>query len=116
MALEECISRDGIMTTQDYPYTEVASRNCQWDPERVVYKPTDYAIVPHNDSQQLQMAVAQQPVAVCVSDSPVFHFYKKGVVLDSDLCGLDNDHCIVAVGMLNINNIYIIRLRRTEWH
>ena len=33
-----------------------------------------------------------------MSDTPVFHFYKKGVVLDDMNCGFDNDHCVVVVG------------------
>jgi len=46
-----------------------------------------------------------------VSDTPIFHFYKKGVVLDAISCGTDNDHCIVAVGYgsLNGKDYWILR-------
>lgn len=53
MALDECILRDGIMRTADYPFTAVTSRKCDWDESKLVYTPSDYAIVPHNDSLQL---------------------------------------------------------------
>lgn len=43
------------------------------------------------------MALSLKPVAVCISDSAEFHFYSKGI-LEGDHCGIDNDHCIVAVG------------------
>jgi hypothetical protein len=46
------------------------------------------------------MAISIQPVSVCVTSSPSFHFYKSGI-LDDIECGEYIDHCIVAVGKLN---------------
>jgi hypothetical protein len=99
VALDECILRDGIMRASDYPFTAVTSRSCNYDSNSLVYTPKDYAIVPHNNSIQLQMALTLHPIAVCISDSAEFHFYKKGIISDLN-CGIDNDHCIVAVGTL----------------
>ena len=59
VALDECISRDGIMLSSDYPYAGKNSKDCLWDSANIVFTPTDYAIVPHNDSIQLQMAVSK---------------------------------------------------------
>lgn len=53
VALDECILRDGIMKSADYPFTGVTSRVCNWDDSKLVYTPADYAIVPHNNSLQL---------------------------------------------------------------
>ena len=86
------------MSAADYPYTGIASRYCAIDDNKLVYTPSDYVIVPHNNSEQLKMAVSQQPVSVCVSDSAAFHFYKSGI-LDSITCGEYIDHCILLVGI-----------------
>lgn len=53
VALDECLLRDGIMRASDYPFTAVSSRNCFYDDRKLVYVPTDYAVVPHNNSAQL---------------------------------------------------------------
>lgn len=37
------------------------------------------------------------PVSVCISDGPVFHLYKKGIIKGGD-CGKYFDHCLLAVG------------------
>lgn len=52
------------------------------------------------------MALSLKPVAVCISDSAEFHFYSKGI-LEGEHCGIDNDHCIVAVGL----KIFYINLK-----
>ena len=51
VALDECLLRDGIMSAADYPYTGIASRYCAIDDNKLVYTPSDYVIVPHNNSE-----------------------------------------------------------------
>ncbi len=50
VAFDQCILIDGIMKGDDYPYTGVFSKNCKWDSNRTLYKPSNYAVVPHNDT------------------------------------------------------------------
>jgi hypothetical protein len=47
------------MKSVDYPYLAIQQKNkCDYDEEKVEFTPRDYAIVPHNDSIQLKMALS----------------------------------------------------------
>jgi hypothetical protein len=38
------------MSEAAYPYTGIFSRLCNHDESNLIYTPSDYVIVPHNDS------------------------------------------------------------------
>jgi len=39
------------MLTEDYPYKALQQKNkCDYDEEKVIFQPKDYAIIPHNNS------------------------------------------------------------------
>jgi|Transcript_45397 cathepsin L len=57
-----------------------------------------YLSVKRNSPKQMKAALAKQPLAVSVdAEKRMFMSYKSGV-LDSDKCGTDLDHAVLAVG------------------
>lgn len=95
------IAANGQCLDRDYPYvsgtTQVES-DCQQakcEPSVVASGCVD---VPSGDQVALKEAVAQQPVSVAIdAASPVFQFYKSGVIT-SDACGEELNHGVLAVG------------------
>lgn len=65
---------------------------------KVVVKPSGHVLVTKNSALALKTAIAIQPVSVAIeADSFVFQFYAGGVI-NSDKCGTNVDHSVVAVG------------------
>ena len=57
-----------------------------------------YHSVPRNNEEQLERAVARQPVSVAIqANQQSFQLYKKGIYSDPD-CGDDLDHGVLVVG------------------
>jgi len=88
---------NGIQSEDSYKYT-ARDGKCVADKSKVITKISGYTDVPANDEDQLAAAVADHPVSVAIeADSLVFQFYSSGVI-DSNSCGTDLDHGVLAVG------------------
>ncbi len=102
----------GMMNRTDYPYT-AQEGNCGYDPRKVSQaKLSGNTNVNHNRADELKAAIAEGPVSVAIeADSFVFQFYSGGI-LNSDACGTNLDHYVVAVGYgvdPNKGEYYIVR-------
>ena len=86
------------MTEKDYPYTAY-DQNCAYDKTKLTpVKPTGHTMVKTNSAISLKTAIAAGPVSVAIeADTFVFQFYQGGI-LNSNSCGTDLDHAVVAVG------------------
>jgi len=88
---------EGIESEEVYPYIGWP-RACNYTKENVVMYNKGWVDVPVNESQQLEAAVARQPVSVGIeADSITFQFYYGGVY-DSGICGTSLDHGVLVVG------------------
>ena len=90
-----------IMSATDYPYTG-RSESCKFDKAKGKVQVTNFInILPH-DSLQLKMAVKLGPVAASISSaSPVFQFYKGGIISDPANCSTEAtpvDSAVTIVG------------------
>jgi len=95
-AFEYVISNKGLATEKDYPYKAVDGQ-CKKGKKSVVTI-SSYKDVKVNSDMDLENAVAKGPVSVAIeADQSVFQFYTSGV-LDSDDCGDQLDHGVLAVG------------------
>merc|ERR1712054_720860 len=71
----------GSETESDYPYTAQSSFVCKYDSSKVVFKISGYKDVRSNSVDELESAVAQQPVSIAVeADQQSWQFYNGGVV------------------------------------
>mgnify|MGYP001452648900 CR=1 FL=1 len=87
------VSKNGICTNEDDPYTGGASE-CRCVPRVGI---DDYVRVTPTVSA-LTRAVSRTPVAVAIeADARVFQFYKSGII-DSQSCGQNMDHGVLLVG------------------
>ncbi|GAB9467856.1 Papain-like cysteine protease c1 [Globisporangium polare] len=85
---------EGICSEDEYEYKAKQS-TCQTCKE--IVKVTGFQDVNPNDEHALQVAVAQQPVAVAIeADQRAFQFYSSGVF--NLTCGTQLDHGVLAVG------------------
>ena len=86
-----------LETEADYPYHAVDG-DCHYVESKGRVRASSYQDVPENRPNQLKAALAQAPASVGIqADSRVFQFYSKGV-LNSDDCGINIDHGVLAVG------------------
>lgn len=91
---------DGLCTEEDYPYVarkhdSCMVSNCTLVPDTGVQK---YYDVRPGSTHSLMLAINQQPVSVAVeADTMEFQFYSDGV-FDSEACGINVDHAVLAVG------------------
>ena len=94
----------------DYPYT-AKTGTCQYNASLgKVHATAVNCVTPHSPSQ-LMAALMKGPVGVSVeADQSVFQGYTSGV-LNSEECGTNTDHAIIAVGFGNEagQNYYIVR-------
>lgn len=95
--------RNPIMSEKDYPYTG-KSESCKFDQAKGKVHVSNFInILPH-DAMQLKMAVKLGPVAASLSTaSPVFQFYKGGIIslasgCSNELTPLDSAVTIVGFG------------------
>jgi len=92
----EYAQKYGMEKESTYAYKGVDG-SCKYTKSSIVsdLKVTGYTDVPASDSDQLQAAVAQQPVSVGI-DALMVQFYFGGIL--SGPCGDDIDHGVLAVG------------------
>ncbi len=86
----------------DYPYvsgTTMKKGECQYDSvNKTDVTVQSYTEVTPNNVADMKAALAQQPLAVAIeADKLVFQTYSTGI-LDSDKCGTNLDHAVLAVG------------------
>lgn len=89
----------GLCSEADYPYLalqeDYCRTNCTDVPGSHVTAFTD---VEPNNVEMLMAAISRQPVSVAIeADTPEFQLYSSGV-LDSESCGVELDHAVLAVG------------------
>jgi len=95
----------GSESESDYPYTAQSSFVCKYDSSKVVFKIAGYKDVRSNSVDQLESAVAQQPVSIAVeADEQSWQFYNGGVV--SSDCGQQLDHGVLVAGYDNGSTPY----------
>lgn len=81
----------------DYPYVGTAG-TCTYDSKKGKVKATSVKDVTPNRPEQLKAALKLGPVSVAIqADSRVFQSYSGGV-LNSQECGTEIDHGVLAVG------------------
>ena len=86
----------GIETEAKYPYT-AKDQKCVADKAKFeAVKVTGWTDVKKNDCNDLQTALAKQPVSVAIAANAI-QFYTKGV-FSSKFCGTGLNHGVTAVG------------------
>lgn len=90
-----------------YPYT-AEDDSCTWSKSEGKVLVTKVTNVPPNNAQQLMAAIAKTPVTVAVEADTNFQFYTGGI-LNSQYCGTNLDHAILAVGYDQKGAFYIVR-------
>ncbi|XP_058774633.1 macrodontain-1-like [Vicia villosa] len=90
------IDNRGILQESQYPYREGDGTCKQFDMDKAEAYITCYINLKKNDEQNLQRAVAEQPVAVGISVGDDFFKYSGGVY--SGACGTSLDHAVTIVG------------------
>ncbi|KAG2397054.1 hypothetical protein LR48_Vigan08g086400 [Vigna angularis] len=94
-AFEFVKNNGGITTEANYPYKAVDGK-CEVA-ARPVVQIKGYENVPPNNESALKVAVANQPVSVCLdANNKDFMLYAGGVYTGK--CGTDLDHAVTAVG------------------
>ncbi|KAK8653427.1 hypothetical protein V6N13_127429 [Hibiscus sabdariffa] len=96
-AFKFIISNHGIASEATYPY-KGDDGTCNKSKEAShAATITGYEVVPANNEQALQKAVANQPVSVSIDAGDyAFQFYSSGIFTGA--CGTDLDHGVAAVG------------------
>ncbi|KAJ9170866.1 hypothetical protein P3X46_018930 [Hevea brasiliensis] len=93
-AFKFIISKKGISSRANYTY-KANQGTCKKAPHEAKIK--RYEVVPANNETKLLMAVANQPVSVCVdSRSQDFTYYENGIFMGD--CGTEVDHGVTIVG------------------
>ncbi|KAF1897571.1 hypothetical protein Lal_00037014 [Lupinus albus] len=87
------IKNKGIGGEKEYPYKGNAGKCHHVKPLAQI---SDFVDVDDNNEEQLQIAVAQQPVAVAISTNDHTRFYKKGIFTGP--CSTNTDHMVTAIG------------------
>jgi len=91
------VAAKGIETERDYPYKAKSSFTCHYEASKVVFKIGGHRDVPSRSVEQLEAAVAEQPVSIAVqANEKSWQFYKGGVVTSD--CGQQLDHGVLVVG------------------
>ena len=89
--------QSSLETESDYPYVGTVN-TCTYDSKKGKVKATAVKDVPPNRPEQLKAALKLGPVSVAIqADSRVFQSYSGGV-LNSQECGTEIDHGVLAVG------------------
>ena len=91
------VQSNGIETDKQYPY-KARDQRCKAEKGSSAFQISGFNDVEPNNNQQLEAAVAQGVVSVAIeADTEVFQFYEQGII-DSEDCGTELDHGVVAVG------------------
>ena len=104
----------------DYPYSSSAGQvaACQYDKSKGKVTVRSWAYTQKESVKALKQALMDAPVSVSVqADQPVFHQYKSGII-DTEECGTELDHAIIAVGYGSENgkDYFIVRNSwTTKW-
>ncbi|GAB2289438.1 hypothetical protein Dimus_023747 [Dionaea muscipula] len=89
--------KGGLTTEESYPYTAQDGACISDQLNSPVVTIDGFEVVPENDEDALQNAVANQPVSVAIdAGSQDFQFYSEGVFTGE--CGKDLNHGVAAVG------------------
>ncbi|XP_019465458.1 PREDICTED: KDEL-tailed cysteine endopeptidase CEP1-like [Lupinus angustifolius] len=104
------IQSHGITSEKDYPYQE-SIRTCH--EATPLAQISGFTNVPHNNEEQLQIAVANQPVAVAITADPNFRFYKKGIF--NGPCSTAPNHMVTAIGYGTTNDGTKYWLVKNSW-
>jgi len=105
--------RHPLETESDYPYVAGGgtATSCSYDSSKGKVGATGYNDVSTNSVDQLKAAIAKGPVSVAIeADKSAFQLYNGGV-MDSDECGTQLDHGVLAVGYGTDNgkDYYIVK-------
>ena len=93
----EYIIQNGLCSNVSYPYNGT-DEQCQNQTCTKLVHINKYHSVPPNNEEQLEKAVAKQPVSVAIqANQQSFQLYKKGIYSDPD-CGDQLDHGVLVVG------------------
>lgn len=101
--------KNPIDTEEDYPYT-ATDQKCKETTQSGLVIVTSVNLVSHNSPDQLMAAIAETPTTVAVQADEDFQFYSGGI-LDSQSCGTDLDHAVLAVGYSQVDGggYYIVK-------
>jgi len=91
----EYVEAKGIETEKQYPFVGV-DQKCKYVASDVVFKITGYTDVPPSNNDDLQAAVAQQPISIGI-DAEAIMSYSSGI-FDNKNCGTSLDHGVLIVG------------------
>jgi len=95
----------GSELESDYPYQGQSSFVCKYSASKVQFQISGYQDVQPKSIDQLEAAVAQQPVSIAVqANQQSWQFYNGGVV--SSNCGQQLDHGVLVVGYDNGSTPY----------
>jgi C1A family cysteine protease len=94
-------SHDAILESV-YPYTSGVTKKsstCAYEKDtKTDVEVSDFSMVTPDSSTQLHAALNAGPVSIAIeADKTVFQHYTSGV-MDSELCGTNLDHGVLAVG------------------
>ncbi|CAG9333048.1 unnamed protein product [Blepharisma stoltei] len=102
-AMKYVVKNGGITSEDNYPYTAHDGLCNQAKEKQFAATFTSYKVVKADDVQQMQIAVAQQPIRVSVeADQNAWQLYKGGIV--SSDCGTNLDHEVLVVGYNQLNS------------
>ncbi|XVF79013.1 hypothetical protein PTKIN_Ptkin14bG0185100 [Pterospermum kingtungense] len=101
-ALRYIIKNGGLTndTKDGYPY-QAKHGICNTEKEKETVQGSDiigYGQVTSNNEAELLKAVSQQPVAVSIRSSELFHNYNSGIFNDEDCETSDRHHAVTIVG------------------
>jgi len=106
------IEKNPLELESEYGYTAKQGK-CQYDSSKGEGKVANYKDVSQGSWDQMQAAIAQQPVSVAIeADQMVFQGYTKGVITKG--CGQQLDHGVLAVGYGTLDNQEYI-LVKNSW-
>ncbi|KAE9622307.1 hypothetical protein Lal_00036949 [Lupinus albus] len=104
------IENNGISSENDYSYQGSVETCNQATPFAQI---SGFVNVPQNSEEQLQIAVANQPVAVAISTNQYFRFYKQGIFTGP--CSTNTDHMVTAIGYGTANDGTKYWLVKNSW-
>merc|ERR1719384_3075132 len=101
----------GIATEGAYPYTSGSGRrgSCKNPIPAFAATVASHTDVASNNAVQLQAAIAKGPVSIAVeADKSAWQSYRSGI-MDSESCGTNLDHGVLAVGYNTADGYWIVK-------
>lgn len=105
------VMQNGVTSEAAYPYTSGAGNRgyCKSPLPAAVATVASYRDVTPDNALQLQSALALGPVSIAVeADQPAWQSYRSGV-MDSEACGTNLDHGVLAVGYNTVQGYWIVK-------